>query len=309
MDIEQILDDTYQAVRPLIGSGAVAEYIPRLAAVNPDQFGMAVVMNDGREFQVGDSLVPFSVQSMSKVLSLVMVLAEHGEDIWQRVGREPSGAAFNSLTQLEYSRGIPRNPFVNAGALVVTDQLLSTKRVGTDFPFERHPILDFVRQESGNPAIDLDPLVARSEAEHSDRNAAIAHLLSSFGNLQNPVDEVLEQYFEQCAISMNCRDVAAAVAFLARGGVRHDGTQLLSLSQVKRVNSVMLTSGFYDAAGEFAYRVGLPGKSGVGGGILAIVPGHCSICVWAPGLNASGNSLVGVAALDEFTTRTGWSIF
>jgi glutaminase len=309
VDIEQILEDTYDAVRPLIGSGAVAEYIPRLAAVNPEQFGMAVVMNDGREFHVGDSSVQFSVQSMSKVFSLALVLAGDGESIWHRVGREPSGAAFNSLTQLEYSRGVPRNPFVNAGALVVTDQLLTDAADELDGRLGLNPILDFVRTESENLAISADPLVASSEAEHSHRNAAIAHLLSSFGNLQNPVGDVLERYFEQCAISMNCRDVAAATSVLARGGLRRDGSRLLSASQAKRINSVMLTSGFYDAAGEFAYRVGLPGKSGVGGGILAVVPGQCSICVWAPGLNASGNSLVGVAALDEFTTRTGWSIF
>lgn len=302
-DIQYALDESYDAVRPLIGSGSVAEYIPRLAAVNPDQFGMAVVMNDGARYGVGDSEVPFSIQSMSKVFSLALVMAGDGDEIWQRIGREPSGAAFNSLAQLEFKRGIPRNPFMNAGALVVADHLLGLSGPDED------PVLELLRAESGNPGLRPDALTAASELEHSDRNSSIAYLLSSFGNLRNPVDEVLERYVRQCAISMSCADVAAAGAFLARGGVRADGSALLTASQVKRVNAVMLTSGFYDAAGEFAYRVGLPGKSGVGGGILAIVPGVCSICVWGPGLDGSGNSLIGMAALDALTSRTGWSIF
>lgn len=301
--MQQILAGIHEEVRPLIGSGAVADYISRLAAVNPDQFGMSVVMNDGSTFGVGDCDVPFSIQSISKVFNLVLALEGDGDAIWERVGREPSGAAFNSLAQLEYKRGIPRNPFMNAGALVVTDHLLGLGGPEADL------LLDLLREESGNPQIRPDSLVAASEAEHSDRNSSIAYLLSSFGNLRNPVEEVLRRYFEQCAISMTCSELASAGAFLARGGIRANGEALLSPRQVKRVNAVMLTAGFYDAAAEFAYRVGLPGKSGVGGGILAIVPGRCSICVWSPGLDASGNSLVGMAALDEFTSRTGWSVF
>ena len=303
MDMQATLDEIAEAVGPQIGSGVVAEYIPRLAAVNPDQFGMSVVMNDGSSYGVGDFEVPFSIQSISKVFTLVLALQASGDAIWDRVGREPSGAAFNSLAQLEFKRGIPRNPFMNAGALVVTDHLLGVS--GTD----ANPLLDLLRTESGNPEIRPDALVSTSEAGHSDRNRSIAYLLSSFGNLRNEVGAVLDRYFDQCAISMSCAELAAAGAFLSRGGVRADGTELISPLQAKRVNAVMLTAGFYDAAAEFAYRVGLPGKSGVGGGILAIVPGKCSICVWAPGLDSAGNSLVGMAALDEFTSRTGWSVF
>ncbi|MEB4613610.1 glutaminase [Leucobacter sp. M11] len=303
MDMQAVLEEIHEAVRPMIGSGTVAEYIPRLAAVNPDQFGMSVVMNDGTSYGVGDCEVPFSIQSISKVFTLVLTLDRDGDEIWTRVGREPSGAAFNSLAQLEYKRGIPRNPFMNAGALVVTDHLLGLSEAG------EQPLLELLRAEAGNPAIAPDPLVAASEADHADRNSSIAYLLSSFGNLRNPVGDVLAHYFEQCAIAMSTRDLAAAGAFLARGGIRQDGTPVLSPRQAKRVNAVMLTAGFYDAAAEFAYRVGLPGKSGVGGGILAIVPGKCSICVWGPGLDSSGNSMIGMAALDEFTSRTGWSVF
>lgn len=303
MEIQAVLQEVREAVSPLIGSGSVADYIPRLAAVNPDQFGIAVMTADGELASAGDSGIEFSIQSISKVFSLALVMAGDGDEIWQRIDREPSGAAFNSLAQLEYKRGIPRNPFMNAGALVVADHLLSLTASG------EHPVLDFVRAESGNPDIAIDALTAASELSHADRNSSIAHMLRSFGNLRNPVPDVLERYVRQCSIAMSCEDLAAAGLFLARRGVRADGSRLLTANQAKRVNAVMLTSGFYDAAGEFAYRVGLPGKSGVGGGILAIVPDVAAICVWAPGLDASGNSLVGMAALDALTSRTGWSIF
>ncbi|WP_086707132.1 glutaminase, partial [Streptomyces antimycoticus] len=226
-----------------------------------------------------------------------------GEKLWRRVGREPSGNPFNSLVQLEYENGIPRNPFINAGALVVTDRLQTlTGDASTT-------MLDFLRSESGNPDLAFDQEVAVSESAHGDRNAAVAHFMASYGNLHNPVPTVLEHYFWQCSIEMSCRDLALAGGFLARHGLRADGSRLLSQSEAKRVNAVMLTCGTYDAAGDFAYRVGLPGKSGVGGGIVAVVPGRCTLCVWSPGLDARGNSVAGVAALDHFTTLTGWSVF
>lgn len=303
MNLQSVLEDVYEVVQPLIGSGNVADYIPRLASVNPDHFGIAVTMADGEKFSVGEATTEFSIQSISKVFSLALVIAQDNDEIWRRVGREPSGAAFNSLAQLEYKRGIPRNPFMNAGALVVVDHLLSN----TDG--DESPVLDFLRTESGNEDIEIDALTVASEQSHGDRNAATAHLLRSFGNLHNDVNDVLDAYIEQCSISMSCEDLATAGLFLARDGKRADGSQWLLDSQAKRVNAVMLTSGFYDAAGEFAYSVGLPGKSGVGGGILAIVPDVCSICVWGPGLDSSGNSLVGMAALSELSSRTGWSIF
>ncbi|MGI6879381.1 glutaminase [Microbacterium sp. gxy059] len=302
IDVQGVLQEVHEAVSPLIGSGSVAEYIPRLAAVSPEHFGMAVTTIDGERFSVGDAATEFSIQSISKVFALALVISADGDEIWRRVGREPSGAAFDSLAQLERTRGIPRNPFVNAGALVVTDQLLSLSDGGS-------PVLDLLRAESGNDDLAVDALTAASELAHGDRSHATAFLLRSFGNLAGDVDSVIDAYVQQCSIAISCGDLATAGLFLARDGIRADGTRLLTDSQAKRVNAVMLTSGFYDAAGEFAYRVGLPGKSGVGGGILAIVPDVGAICVWGPGLDASGNSLIGVAALDELTTRTGWSIF
>ncbi|WKK25948.1 glutaminase [Streptomyces olivoreticuli] len=303
MDYQTVLEEVAAFARPLVGRGQVADYIPALAGVDIGRFGMAVVDVDGGVYGVGDWEQPFSVQSISKAFSLALVLAEGGDRIWDRVGTEPSGNPFNSLVQLEYENGIPRNPFINAGALVVTDRLQSlTGDASTT-------MLEFLRAESGNPDVSFDPAVAASETEHGDRNAALAHFMASYGNLDNPVSTVLEHYFWQCSIKMSCRDLALASGFLARHGLRADGTRLLPRREAKQVNAVMLTCGTYDAAGDFAYRVGLPGKSGVGGGIVAVIPGRCTLCVWSPGLDARGNSVAGVAALDHFTTLTGWSVF
>ncbi|QKW07096.1 glutaminase [Streptomyces sp. NA04227] len=303
MDYQALLDEVVDAVQPHMGHGRAAQYIPALASVDVDRFGMAVADVDGEVAGVGDWQVPFSVQSVSKVFSLALVLARDGEDIWRRVGREPSGNPFNSLVQLEYENGIPRNPFINAGALVITDRLLSL----TEDP--SGTVLEFLREESGNRSVAIDEEVAASETAHGDRNAALAHFMASYGNFDNPVPTVLDHYSRQCSIAMSCRDLALAGGFLARHGLRADGTRLLAGREAKRVNAVMLTCGTYDAAGDFAYRVGLPGKSGVGGGIIAVVPGRCTVCVWSPGLDARGNSVAGTAALDAFTTLTGWSVF
>ncbi|MCC3779241.1 glutaminase [Streptomyces sp. UNOB3_S3] len=303
MDYQAVLEEVAEFARPLVGRGQVADYIPALAEVDTGQFGIAVADADGRVYGVGDWERPFSVQSISKAFSLALVLAEGGDRIWERVGTEPSGNPFNSLVQLEYEHGIPRNPFINAGALVVTDRLQTlTGDASTT-------MLEFLRAESGNPDVSFDAAVAKSESEHGDRNAALAHFMASYGNLDNPVPTVLEHYFWQCSIEMSCRDLALASGFLARHGLRADGTRLLPRREAKQVNAVMLTCGTYDAAGDFAYRVGLPGKSGVGGGIVAVIPGRCTLCVWSPGLDARGNSVAGVAALDHFTTLTGWSVF
>jgi glutaminase len=303
VDYQEILDSVHAVVAPVVGGGRVAGDIPALATVPASHFAMALATVDGEVYGVGDWDVPFSIQSVSKVFSLALVLNREGEAIWQRVGREPSGSRFNALYQLEQDHGIPRNPFLNAGALVVVDRLLSLTGHATE------AVLDLLRTETGTPAVGVDPAVAASEAEHRHRNAALAHLLTSYGNLVNPVETVLDQYTAQCAIAMTCRDLAVAGGFLARHGLRADGRRLLSRSDAKRLNATMLTCGTYDSAGEFAYRVGLPAKSGIGGGILAVVPNRCTLAVWGPGLDEGGNSCTGLAALDAFTTRTGWSVF
>ncbi|NGO79438.1 glutaminase [Streptomyces sp. YC504] len=298
-----VLEEIAAEISAMPGRGRSADYIPALACVDPDRFGMAVADLDGGVCGVGEWRTPFSTQSITKVFALALVLAHESGALWEHVGREPSGNPFNSLVQLEYENGVPRNPFINAGALVVTDRLQTlTGDASAD-------LLDFLRAESGNAEIGFDLEVAASEAAHGDRNAALAHFIASYGHIRQPVPPLLDHYFRQCSIEMNCADLALAGGFLARHGVRADGSRLLSRSEAKQVNAVMMTCGTYDAAGEFAYRVGLPGKSGVGGGIVAVVPGRCTVCVWSPGLDERGNSVAGVAALDRFTTLTGLSVF
>jgi glutaminase len=305
MDYENLFAQVTQAVGPDLTGGQVAQYIPALAAVDPRRFGLAVANADARRKPrgTGDWRVPFSIQSVSKVFTLALVLAADGDALWNRVGKEPSGAPFNSLAQLERQHGIPRNPFVNAGALVVTDRLLTLTGDA------RGTLREFMRAESGNPLIDFDAEVATSESSHGHRNAALAHLLADYGRLDNPVRDVLEHYYWQCSLAMDCRDLALAAGFLARHGLRADGTRLLTRSEAKRINAVMLVGGTYDAAGEFAHRVGLPAKSGVGGGIIAVIPGRSTLCTWGPALDQHGNSTAGITALDTLTTLTGWSIF
>jgi glutaminase len=300
----EILHQIHDELRPVIGQGRVASYIPELAKVPADHFGMAVVGIDGSVVTVGDANVPFSIQSISKVFTLVMALQLEGEALWERVGREPSGTAFNSLIQLEAESGKPRNPFINPGALVCTDILCRR------YALPENAVVEFLRPLAGNPAMHYDRAVAASERRTSHRNAAMAHLMKSFGNLHNPVEDVLDAYCRHCAIEMTCIELARAVTFLAHGGVHPmTGQRVLDASLAKRLNALMLTCGTYDAAGDFAFRVGLPAKSGVGGGIVAVMPGECGLCVWSPALEPSGNSLAGSLALERFTTLTGRSIF
>lgn len=302
--MQALLDEILEQVRPMIGQGQVATYIPALAKVVPDQLGIAVQAVDGQAWYAGDARTPFSIQSISKVFSLVQAIQHSGEEIWTRLGHEPSGQAFNSMVQLEFERGRPRNPFINAGALVICD--INQSR----FAAPTLSLRDFVRRLSGNGQIVADTIVAESEYQHRARNAAMAWLMQAFGNFHNDVDAVLRSYFHHCALAVSCQDLARAFAFLANRGVcPQSGEQVLSPRQTQQVNAIMATSGLYDEAGNFAYRVGLPGKSGVGGGILAVVPGRFTVCVWSPELNASGNSLAGMAALERFSDAISASVF
>ncbi|MEI6737287.1 MAG: glutaminase [Pseudomonadota bacterium] len=304
MDYQAILERIHSKVAPLIGDGKVASYIPELAAVSPQHFGMAIVDLKGNVFSVGDASMLFSIQSISKLFGLTLAFHLRGDSIWQHLGREPSGNPFNSLVQLEREQGKPRNPFINAGALVMTDMLC------TRYTNAENALVEFIQKLANNPAIGFDPKVAESERRTSDRNAAMAHFMKSFGNLENSVDDVLDAYCKHCAITMSCVDLARAVTFLANhGAIPWSGEQVLDKSSAKRINALMLTCGTYDAAGDFAFRVGLPAKSGVGGGIVALVPGECGICVWSPALEESGNSHAGSIALEMLTSITGRSIF
>lgn len=302
---QDILNKIHSEVQEFFGQGKKADYIPALAKVPANKFAMSVYTIEGKLYTVGDTDEPFSIQSISKLITLTLALEKHGDEIWQRVGREPSGNAFNSLIQLENENGIPRNPFINAGALVITDMIIepsaNTKSV----------ILNWVRKLSTDPSINYDVEVADSERIYGHRNRALANFIKSFGNLKNSVDDVTDLYFYQCSLAMSTTNLAKTFIYLANQGrspLLHN-ERIVQPRMAKRLNALMLTCGMYDAVGDFAYWVGMPGKSGVGGGIVGIIPGLLSVAVWSPELDEHGNSLLGTKALELFTTYTNQSIF
>ena len=304
--LETIVADIAAEMADAADRGVVANYIPALATVDPAKFGIAVVEADGTCHMAGDAEEPFSIQSISKVFSLTLALGAVGDRLWERVGREPSGTAFNSIVQLETEAGIPRNPFINAGAIVIADILL-----GNHEPKEAiGEILRFTRSLVGEEGIFIDGAVAAAEQETGFRNVALANYMRAFGNIRHPAERTLGVYFNQCAMAMSCRQLALAGRYLMAGGINPGtGHSVISPQRARRINALMMTCGHYDGSGEFAFRVGLPGKSGVGGGILAIAPGRASIAVWSPGLNARGNSQLGALALERLVHRAGWSVF
>lgn len=301
-DYQGILEEIYADILANPPEGNVASYIPGLARVPPERFGIHLLTVEGKNFSVGDSELPFSIQSITKVLLLAMVSSTEGRKLWNRVGVEASGDPFNSLVQLEYEKGIPRNPFINAGALVVCDFLLSL------YDDPKSDYLNFVRKVSGIPTISYDERVAKSEKEVAYRNLAMLNLMKDFGNIYNDVETIIDFYCSACAITMNCRELAHTFEIFMNHGMA-SGEEVLSVRRAKRINALMLTCGFYDESGEFAYKVGLPGKSGVGGGIAAVYPGKYSVAVWSPPLNRKGNSAAGCLALEKLTDMTGSSIF
>jgi glutaminase len=305
-DLDRVVKDIADEMRQRPDRGEVATYIPELAGADVNAFGLVVIDADGNVAAGGDSDTPFSIQSISKVFTLTLALGKAGDRLWRRVGREPSGSPFNSIVQLEYEHGIPRNPFINAGAIAVTDLILSGHQ-----PREAlGEILRFLQFLADDPSIAIDEAVAASEQRTGFRNVALANYMKSFGVLDNPVDFTLGVYFHHCAIAMSCRQLAMAGRFLTHLGRNPStGLSVVQPERARRINAVMLTCGHYDGSGEFAFRVGLPGKSGVGGGILAIAPGKATIAVWSPGLDANGNSHLGRIALEALIKRMGWSIF
>ncbi len=306
MDLQALVCEVHAELDAAADRGRVADYIPELGKVPVAKFGIAIAAMDGMTVTAGDAEEAFSIQSISKVFALALALGKIGDGLWKRVGREPSGSAFNSIIQLEHEKGIPRNPFINAGAIVVADVILAGHQ-----PREAiGEILRFVRVAANDETVSIDPAVARSEQEHGFRNAALANYMKAFGNIHNPVELTLGVYFHQCAIEMSCVQLAQAGLFLANSGRDpRTGISVVSKERARRINALMLTCGHYDGSGDFAFKVGLPGKSGVGGGILAVVPGKVSIAVWSPGLNAQGNSQLGTRALELIAQRTGWSVF
>lgn len=305
-DLARLVVDIADEMATQTERGEVATYIAPLAAIDPRRFGLCVVTADGAVHMAGDALEPFSIQSISKVFALTLALGKVGEALWQRVGREPSGTSFNSIVQLEREQGIPRNPFINAGALVVADVNLA----GHAPRLALGELLRFVRHVADDETIAIDEAVARAEQATGFRNIALASYMKAFGNIRHAPDLTLGVYFHQCAIAMSCLQLAKAGRYLMQGGLlERGGLRVVPARRARRINALMLTCGHYDASGDFAFRVGLPGKSGVGGGILAVAPGRASIAVWSPGLNANGNSQLGTLALERLAEATGWSVF
>ena len=302
-NFQEVLQDIYKNVITISDKGSVASYIPELAEIDKHNFGIHLRTLDGKEYGIGDFNKKFSIQSISKVLTLSLASSLIGEKILERVDVEPSGNPFNQLSLLERENGIPRNPLINSGAIVIADILISNlKNPKDDF-------LNFVRNLANDNSIYYDENIAKSEKETGFRNYAAANLLKSFNNLNNSVDEVLDFYFHQCSIKMSCKQLANAFHLFANHGLCQQNKRHATPSQIIRINAIMLTCGFYDEAGDFAFEVGLPGKSGVGGGIVALLPNEFTIATWSPGLNSKGNSLLGMHALEQFTTKTKLSIF
>ncbi len=307
MDYIKILKEIQSEISSLYTKGEVASYIPALKDVKADDFAMSLTLMDGSYYSVGSDDLKFSIQSISKIFSFTLALETYSKKIYKRLGVEPSGDPYNSLAQLEYENGIPRNPFINAGAIVVMDALISNFK-DTDITFNE--ILSFIKKLSDNKNISYDQIIAESEIHSGYRNLALASLMKSFGNLSHDPRTVLETYFKMCAIKMTTKELSRSVLYLANDGFDPiSGFKATSEQRAKRINALMITCGHYDASGEFAFNVGLPGKSGVGGGIVAVVPDKMGICVYSPKLNKQGNSLIGTKALELFTTKTGLSIF
>ena len=250
MAYQDILDGIYSEVTQIENTGKVADYIPELAKVDEKKYGIALVDKHQNVFTKGDAVENFSIQSISKVITTSLIFSKIGNNLWERVGYEPSGNSFNSLVQLENENGIPRNPFINAGALVVADLMLDH--------FE-------------NPNINYNENVAQSEKTFGYRNAALVNFIKSFGNIKNEPEAVLDFYYHQCSIEMTCVDLAKCFQVFANNGIiPKSDKKFLSTSKCKRMNALMQMCGFYDQAGEFTFKVGLPGKSGVGGGVVAV---------------------------------------
>jgi glutaminase len=304
--LQSILDEIAQQMGQSAEKGEVASYIPQLAKIDPNQFAISVALPNGETYSAGCAQTTFSIQSVSKVFTLTLALGKLGEAIWHRVGREPSGDPFNSIVQLEHEHGKPRNPFINAGAIAIADIIMQGHQPKESLA----EIVQFIRFLANDESIVIDQKVARSEVETGTRNASLAYFMASFGHFENDVQAVLGTYFHHCSIAMNTHQLATAGLFLANNGINPTtGYAVVSSQRAKRINALMLMCGHYDGSGEFAFRVGLPGKSGVGGGILAIAPGKASIAVWSPGLDVIGNSKLGTEALELFACKTGWSVF
>jgi glutaminase len=316
-DIDVLVNRMKSAAAPLRGTltqlhdqlkdvrdGIVADYIPELAKANPEWFGISIVTAEGQSFDVGDFRQLFSIQSVSKPFLFGLALEDHGRDaVLGRVGVEPTGEAFNAIV-LDESSNRPFNPMVNAGAIATADLI-----AGKDFPERVTRMLAMFGRFTGRD-VYVDNSVFMSERATGHRNRAIVHLMRNFGMVGEHFEESLELYFQQCSVLVTCHDLAVMGATLANGGVNPvTGVRAIQADFVKDLLSIMLTCGMYDYAGEWAFRVGLPAKSGVAGGVVAVVPGRLGIGIFSPRLDAKGNSVRGVRVCEELSRRFGLHAF
>lgn len=312
-ELKSILDDVVVRVRnaaPGIFDEAVGKAqargkpVPRKSDF--DKFGIAVFMRNGEVASAGNCGVGFPIQSISKVFALELALEALGETLWKRVGRDPSGDPFNSIIDLERAKGVPRNPFINAGALVVCDILVGLGgRAGPN-----HHVVNLVKRMLDGKVPELNQDVMDSDRTGGDLNRSLMFMARHHGNLKHAVEKVMDAYIHQCALTLDCRGLAKAGRFLLLDDPDdQDGVKISAARRARRILSIMMLCGQYDGSGDFAYRVGLPAKSGVGGGILAIAPHRASIAVWSPALDPMGNSWLGTLGLEVLTSKTDWSVF
>lgn len=305
--MNQLLKSIIENNRKYASEGKVASYIPGLAKANPEHLGICVTTLEGKEFSAGDCDVKFTIQSISKVISLMVAILDNGtKNVFSKVGMEPTGDSFNSIMSLEVKNPQkPFNPMINAGAIATT-ALISGDSLEEKF----EKIINFTRKVTGNDDININEEVYLSERATGDRNRALAYFMKSNSHIEGDVDEILDLYFRQCAIEGTCRDIARIAAMLANDGILPwSGERVISREVSRIVKTIMVTCGMYDASGEFAVHIGIPAKSGVGGGILAAVPRRMGIGVFGPALDAKGNTIAGIQVLQELSKELDLSIF
>jgi len=299
----QVVNQALELGKDKTAQGRVATYIPELGKADPSDIGICVYTKDGQKISAGDTTKRFSIQSISKIISLAIALEAYGADkVFENVGMEPSGDAFNSLLKLENADGTPYNPLINAGALVISSYMVQM------YTFEE--VLENVRRLCMDPDIVLDIKVCHSEMSNLSRNRAIAYLLESKGVLHADVEKTLDFYVKMCSLSVNAESLANLGLVLAQGGIHPvTGERLLKEKTVRIVNTIMMTCGMYDGSGEFAVRVGIPSKSGVGGGIISVVDGEVGIGIYGPSLDEKGNSIAGTAMLEYISQKMDFHMF
>ncbi|KAB2881209.1 glutaminase A [bacterium] len=304
--MQQLLEQAIRYAKPFLEQGKLADYIPALLRANPQHLGVSITTMDGKQHSAGDTDEPFSIQSISKILSLIYVLNERGkEKVLEKVGVEPSGNPFYSLVQLEYESGKPRNPLINAGAIAITGLM-----AGNSAQEKSAGLIQFLNNIVDESDYKINQEIYRSEFETSHRNRAVGYFMKHFGMIDGEVEAAVDAYFQQCSIEMTCAQLSRLSLFFAGGGtdpISHK--KVTDPENVKWVHALMAMCGLYDASGEFACTVGLPGKSGVGGGIVAIVPGKMSISVFGPALDGKGNSIGGLKILEFLSRELRLSLF